>query len=122
MMLLNMLNKNMIIDIYYFTQIFLIGYFREVATSLLIVESIAIYWSVKLDNNALLDYIKHNIYDINIFPWTNCALLHIIYNSPTLFHKIHIFLFILFYHISYHFNSSPEFFYLSIPLAQLTWF
>lgn len=119
MMIANLLNKNLIIDIYYFSQLFFISLYTLIPTHILFIQSSLIYLSLKLKNNIIIKYINENIDILNVFFLINMSFIYLITYNPIIIQKIFIYLFMLFYNIALYNNVIDQYIYSSICLLYL---
>ena len=93
-----------LIEIYYFTQIFLIGYYSNVNIFLLIIKSFLIYISSKNQHNIILDCINENINELMIFPWLSLSYTICFIEYINQFHLYFVTNFILTVYINAFYN------------------
>ena len=83
-----------LVDIYYFNQVFLLSYYLDINTILLIIKLFFIYTSSKIADNPIIECIDDNINNI-IGLFSHINILYVIYLLDN-FAKFHFYFFINF--------------------------
>jgi hypothetical protein len=93
-----------LIEIYYLWQIFLIGYYSNIDTFLLIINAFIIYTSSKIQNNPILNFFENNINEFTVFPLINLSYMMCFIDQLKQYHLCFIINFIMAIYINIIYN------------------